>query len=76
MKEISLQNEAWMTPKELEAQYGITEGAQYKLRMNKNYEVSACNNPIPFVRVGKRVLYYKSDIENWLLSQRKGAINM
>lgn len=76
MKEISLKNEAWMTPKELEAQYGITEGAQYKLRMNKNYEDSACNCPIPFVRVGKRVLYYKSDIENWLLAQRKGVVNM
>lgn len=76
MKEISLKNEAWMTPKELEAEYGITEGAQYKLRMNKNYEDGVCNNPVPFVRVGKRVLYYKADIENWLLSQRKGVVNM
>lgn len=75
MKEISLTSNAWITPAQLESEYGITQGAQYKLRMRKNYESDASSKPIPYTKVGKRVLYYKDDIEKWLLSLRKGAIN-
>ena len=43
--------------------------------MRRNYGDGATNcNPIPFVKIGKHILYLKADIEKWLLSQRKGAI--
>ena len=42
--------------------------------MRRNYKDGATKYPIPFVKIGKRILYLKADIEKWLLSQRKGAI--
>lgn len=42
--------------------------------MRRNYEDDAAKYPIPFVKIGKHILYLKADIEKWLLSQRKGAI--
>lgn len=74
MNNIQIQNTDWLTPKQLEAEYGISQGTQYKMRMRKNYE-NLDNMPIPFAKVGKRVLYYKKDIENWLLNLRKGVTN-
>ncbi|MSN96336.1 helix-turn-helix domain-containing protein [Campylobacter sp. FMV-PI01] len=70
MKDIQIQNKEWLTPKQLEAEFGITIGAQNKMRLRKNY-VNGTN--IPFIKVGKRILYFRSDINAWLLSLRKGA---
>ena len=68
-------NDSWLTPYQLQDQYGISRTQQAKLRMRRNYEANGVKpNPIPFVKIGKRILYLKADIEKWLLSQRKGAI--
>ncbi|MCR4942066.1 MAG: hypothetical protein K5978_04670 [Campylobacter sp.] len=72
MKNISIVNDEWLTPQQLELEFGITQGAQYKMRMRKNYKSNSNTIPIPFTKVGKRVLYYRPDINKWLLSLRKG----
>lgn len=72
MKDIEIQNAEWLTPKQLEAEFGITIGVQNKMRLRKNYEKENSTN-IPFTKVGKRILYLRSDINAWLLSLRQGA---
>ena len=67
-------NGSWLTTDQLQDQYGISRTQQAKLRMRRNYKDGATKYPIPFVKIGKRILYLKADIEKWLLSQRKGAI--
>nr|WP_315002453.1 helix-turn-helix domain-containing protein [uncultured Campylobacter sp.] len=69
-----IKNESWLTPEQLQNQYGISRTQQAKLRMRRNYKDGATKYPIPFVKIGKHILYLKADIEKWLLSQRKGAI--
>ncbi|WP_096015716.1 helix-turn-helix domain-containing protein [Campylobacter lanienae] len=70
MKDIQIQNKEWLTPKQLEAEFGITIGTQNKMRLRKNYENE---QSIPFTKVGKRILYLRSDINEWLLSLRQGV---
>ena len=70
MKEIQIQSTEWLTPKQLEAEFGITIGAQNKMRLRKNYKNE---QSIPFAKVGKRILYLRSDINAWLLSLRQGT---
>ena len=67
-------NDSWLTPDQLQEQYGISRTQQAKLRMRRNYRDGVTKYPIPFVKIGKHILYLKKDIEEWLLSQRKGAI--
>ena len=74
MKLNDIKNESWLTPEQLQNQYGISRTQQAKLRMRRNYKDGATKYPIPFVKIGKHILYLKADIEEWLLSQRKGAI--
>lgn len=68
-------NKEWLTPKELEAEYGISETHQYKLRMKKNYtkEARAIKPPIPFVKICKRITYNRAKINEWLLSLQVGV---
>ena len=40
------------------------------MRLRKNYENE---QSIPFAKVGKRILYLRSDINEWLLSLRQGV---
>nr|WP_315083524.1 hypothetical protein [uncultured Campylobacter sp.] len=74
MKLNDIKNESWLTTYQLQDQYGISRTQQAKLRMRRNYGNGATKYPIPFVKIGKHILYLKADIEKWLLSQRKGAI--
>ena len=74
MKLNDIKNESWLTPEQLQDQYGISRTQHAKLRMRRNYKDGATKYPIPFVKIGKHILYLKADIEKWLLSQRKGAI--
>lgn len=73
MKLNDIKNESWLTPEQLQDQYGISRTQQAKLRMRRNYKDGATKYPIPFVKIGKHILYLKADIEKWLLSQRKGV---
>ncbi|MDA3048210.1 MULTISPECIES: hypothetical protein [unclassified Campylobacter] len=59
----------WLTPQQLQEQYHISVKHQCKLRMRINYEPENAKHipPIPFTRVGNRVLYNKAKIDEWLL---------
>lgn len=64
----SIHNADWMAPDDLEFEYGISIPLQTRLRMKKNYtsETSLKFAPIPFVKVGKLILYRRDDIDKWL----------
>jgi predicted DNA-binding transcriptional regulator AlpA len=47
----------WLTPEELEREYGISITAQNRMRMERR---------IPYSKIGKYVRYKRSDIEEWL----------
>jgi len=47
----------WLTPKELEKEYGFGISNQAKLRMNRK---------IPFSKVGRYVRYDRLEIDKWL----------
>jgi len=47
----------WLTPDELQEEYGISIHAQNRMRMERK---------IPYSKIGKHVRYKRSDIEKWL----------
>ncbi|WP_300363660.1 helix-turn-helix domain-containing protein [Hydrogenimonas sp.] len=51
----------YLTPRELEDALGIKISYQAKLRMNRK---------IPFIKIGRRILYNLEDIERWLYEHR------
>ncbi len=54
----------WLNPSDLENQYGISKSAQAILRMKKRQEND--EYPLPFTKIGKRILYKVEQIEFWL----------
>ncbi len=51
----------WLSPFELEKEFGIKEGTQATLRMNKK---------IPFSKVGRFIRYDRHEIDKWLESHK------
>jgi predicted DNA-binding transcriptional regulator AlpA len=47
----------WLTPEELQEEYGISIHAQNRMRMERR---------IPYSKIGKFIRYKRSDIEKWL----------
>ena len=76
-KSETIQNSEWLTPKQLEIEFGISVQSQYKMRLRKNYEAEAMQKqkPIPFVKIAGsgRILYNRAKINEWLLSSQIGA---
>lgn len=58
----------YITPAQLEEIFGISRAYQYKLRMRKNYtdESKQKKPPIPFLKIGNRILYNVDSIIAWL----------
>ena len=48
--------------------FGISRGLQNKLRMQKNYtdENRQKHLPLPFLKIGNRILYNIDSIKQWL----------
>lgn len=63
MFKFDITSKDFLTPQKLESEFGISISKQYKLRMRKNH-----NRPdtLPFVRIGKTILYKRTEIEAWL----------
>jgi len=58
----------WLTPEELERDYGITQSTQGKYRMAKNKQ------NIPFTKIGSKFIRYdRLLIDKWL---EENAINL
>ena len=47
----------WLNPKQLEAEYGISITKQNRIRRERK---------IPFSKIGKAVMYKRTEIESWL----------
>ncbi|EAH6819891.1 DNA-binding protein, partial [Campylobacter jejuni] len=53
-------NKNFLTPKQLEDEFGISISKQNKMRMQKNQNST---NSLPFIKIGKTILYKRSEIE-------------
>lgn len=71
MKQLKQAPQGWLTPQDLEEKYGISKSVQAMLRTDKrqlNDKHKLC-----FVRIGKRILYETSKIEQWLRANEYNA---
>lgn len=59
-------NETFLTPTELFEQFGIPIQTQAKWRMKNNNKIK-----IPFIKLGRRIVYKRSSIEEFLDSLEK-----
>lgn len=58
--QISTNLKKWLSPAELEAEYGFSRNNQSKMRMQSN------NSNIPFSKVGRYIRYNRDAINIWL----------
>lgn len=58
-----------LSPSDLMVNYGISIPTQNRLRLRKRQENDKF--PLPFVKIGKRVLYKKDQIEEWINNLQK-----
>ncbi|EAK0420076.1 TPA: helix-turn-helix domain-containing protein [Campylobacter jejuni] len=72
MQQMEPKNKNFLTPKQLEDEFGISISKQNKMRMQKNQNNA---NSLPFIKIGKTILYKRSEIEIWLdKNMIKGAL--
>ena len=72
MNAIQTLADGWLSPSDLQEQYAISKQAQAILRLKKRQESDRF--PLPFTKIGKRILYKREQIENWLLANQNGNI--
>ena len=72
MNAIQTLADGWLSPSDLQEQYAISKPAQAILRLKKRQESDRF--PLPFTKIGKRILYKRDQIENWLLANQNGNI--
>lgn len=53
-------NKRWLTPSELQEEYGFSTSSQAKMRMSNNA------SRIPFSKIGRYVRYDRTAIDKWL----------
>lgn len=74
MQKIEPSNPSVLSPKQLEAEFGISISKQEKLRMRKNKENDGIY-ALPFFRIGKRIRYQREAVMEWFSKlQEKEAI--
>ena len=72
MNAIQTLADGWLSPSDLQEQYAISKPAQAILRLKKRQESDRFT--LPFTKIGKRILYKREQIENWLLANQNGNI--
>ena len=50
----------WLSPSELEVEYGFSKSTQAKMRMATN------SSTLPFSKIGKYIRYDRYEIDKWL----------
>lgn len=68
MNAIQTLADGWLSPADLQEQYAISKPTQAILRLKKRQESDKF--PLPFTKIGKRILYKKELIEKWLLANQ------
>lgn len=63
MHKINIANKDYLNPTQLQEQFGISILTQNQMRMRKN---QGKQGSLPFIKVGKVILYKRSEIEVWL----------
>lgn len=63
MTKFNVSSKDYLNPKQLESEFGFTIGMQNQMRMRKNQGQA---HSLPFIKVGKLILYKRSEIEAWL----------
>lgn len=58
-----------LSPEDLMVNYGISIHTQNRLRLRKRQKND--QYPLPFVKIGKRIIYQKNQIEEWLSNLQK-----
>ena len=72
MNAIQTLADGWLSPSDLQEQYAISKPAQAILRLKTRQESDRFT--LPFTKIGKRILYKREQIENWLLANQNGNI--
>lgn len=72
MNAIQTLADGWLSPSDLQEQYAISKPTQAILRLKKRQESDRF--PLSFTKIGKRILYKREQIENWLLTNQNGNI--
>ncbi|QPH87663.1 helix-turn-helix transcriptional regulator [Campylobacter concisus] len=63
-----IENDEFLTPTQLKSLLGLSIPTQAKMRARRGC-FAKDTNPLPFLKLGARVLYRKSSIEEWLKSK-------
>lgn len=61
MQNVDLEKKQWLTPKELQQEYGFSISTQAKYRMDRK---------IPHSKINKYIRYNRDDINKWLDDNR------
>ena len=69
MPELISQEPNILSPNDLVENYGISIATQNRLRLKKRQESD--KYPLPFVKIGKRIIYQKNQIEEWIDNLQK-----
>ena len=56
----NLMNKRWLSPSDLEIEYGFSKSTQAKMRMASN------SSTLPFSKIGKYIRYDRFTIDAWL----------
>ena len=65
-----IENEEYMTPPQLKRLLGLSLPTQAKMRA-KQGNFANDPNPLPFIKIGRRVLYKASSIDAWIKRQEE-----
>ncbi|CUU76594.1 Helix-turn-helix domain [Campylobacter hyointestinalis] len=68
-----IESDEFMTPTQLKRMLGISIPTQTKMRARQSCFAND-KNPLPFIKLGARVLYRKSSIDEWIkANENKGS---
>lgn len=54
----------WLSPRDLEEEFGISQSSQSKMRMSSN------SSTLPFSKIGKYIKYDRIEIDKWFENHR------
>lgn len=69
MPELASSEPNILSPNDLTINYGISIATQNRLRLKKRQKND--QYPIPYIKIGKRIIYQKNQIEEWLNNLQK-----
>lgn len=59
---------SYLTPQDLEKRFNISLSTQALMRMKKRQEND--HNPLPFIKIGRKIFYIENQIEAWMLAKQ------